>query len=392
MWIANPVGISDSYIPGIPHIIVGVIALIIVIIMATLLGNTLNKGPQPVINSVKSGRKTLSDYLTASRLPDSTPLSKFRVATANFGGIYTVQRPLDPYSGWTCPEAVRDQVEAGARAIVFDIWPDPADNTTPIIAIMRDEDSDWYKWWKNTGSMTKGVGSYSNWAILTRNKGNVKDIMTAAVNTAFSISEDPFFIIINLHGAMTVDYLNTLGTNVSDAIGGRRLASEWHQGLNSTKFSTTPISAFMSKTIVIVNPDVQPTFDALPGIRTLDQFNVKLKTTSMGELANVIATTQRPVVAEPSNIDILTTQNQMNCSTSVSDPQQSIAETGLCVIQPTIGSSSVTNDDLFVPNNFDLCMASGAQFVAVNLFSADSVSALFFEPKYFGLHSFLAVV
>ncbi len=335
-------------------------------------------------------RAPLDDYLSSAGIPDSTPIIKFKIATANFGGIGTENRTLfNRWTGNVSSDAARLQIEAGARAVVFDIWPDPAEPQIPIIAAMIDTDSDRVeRTWKSYG-LSEGVGRYSNWHKMTRNVGKVSDILTQAVKTAFNTSrqsQDPFFLILNLHGAMTIEYLNRLGDIVTNAIQGHALSAEWNKANSQSNICRTPISLLRSKAVVIVNPDIQSSYDSLPNVKTRDAFNALFLNTTLGEATNILSTQERPVVFNPNDIGAITAPSHPNCSGKAGEAKQSLAETGLCVIQPSIGTAETDNKGDFLK-----LMRTGAQFVAVNLFSPDKndkTLTTFFEPKYFGKYSF----
>jgi hypothetical protein len=336
-------------------------------------------------------RGSMDEYLSSAGIPDSTPIVKCRIATANFGGIATEQTGLyNPWIGSVSADAARRQVEAGARAIVFDIWPDPAEPQIPILAAMIDtERNSFERRWKHTGGLSDGVGRYSNWHKLTRNVGKVSDILTQAVETAFHTSrqsQDPFFLILNLHGAMTIDYLNRLGGIVTNAVQGHALSAEWNKANNQSNLCKAPISLFRSKVVVIVNPDIQPGYASLPNVHSREAFNAQFLTTTLGEATNVLSSQERPVLFDPVDIAAITAPSHPNCSGNPGDGKQTLAETGLCVIQPSIGTHSTVNNV-----NFAQLMKTGAQFVAVNLFSPDKhdkTLTSFFDQSLFGKYSF----
>lgn len=376
---------------------IGVLLCIIFFVIPILIRTA---GPAPALpkgwdtmdyDALQVYRGPLDDYLASAGVPDSTPIVKFKIATANFGGIGTETRGL--YNRWTgtvSTDAVRRQVEAGARAVVFDLWPDPAEPQIPIIAAMIDTDSDrMERIWKTTGGLSDGVGRYSNWHKLTRNVGKASDILTEAVKTAFHTSrqsQDPFFLILNLHGAMTIEYLNRLGEIVTNAIQGHALSADWNKANNQSNICRTPISLLRSKVVVIVNPDIQPSYDSLPNVKTRDAFNARMLQTTLGEATNILSTQERPVVFTPQDVGAITAPSHPNCSGKAGDGKQSLAETGLCVIQPSIGTATTENKDDFLK-----LVSTGAQFVAVNLFSPnkyDKTLTTFFEPAYFGKYSF----
>jgi hypothetical protein len=375
---------------------IGVLMCIIFLVIPILIRTA---GPAPSLpkgwdtmdyDALQVYRAPLDDYLSSAGIPDSTPIIKFKIATANFGGIGTENRTLfNRWTGNVSSDAARLQIEAGARAVVFDIWPDPAEPQIPIIAAMIDTDSDRVeRTWKSYG-LSEGVGRYSNWHKMTRNVGKVSDILTQAVKTAFNTSrqsQDPFFLILNLHGAMTIEYLNRLGDIVTNAIQGHALSAEWNKANSQSNICRTPISLLRSKAVVIVNPDIQSSYDSLPNVKTRDAFNALFLNTTLGEATNILSTQERPVVFNPNDIGAITAPSHPNCSGKAGEAKQSLAETGLCVIQPSIGTAETDNKGDFLK-----LMRTGAQFVAVNLFSPDKndkTLTTFFEPKYFGKYSF----
>lgn len=354
----------------------------------TGLGKTI-----PDYDAAQTARGSLADYMKASGISEDTPMVQFSVATANFGGIFTepINPPLYSWIGTVSSEAARLQVEAGARAIVFDIWPDPANPAMPIVAAMKDS-AEWgsISWWRAHG-LDKGMGRYSNWQRLTRNSVPVGDVIRAATDAAFGSAtsnqkSDPFFIILNLHGAMTVEYLNYLGNTVLESIGPHRLGAEWNKANNQKQLCNEPVRTFMNKACIIVCPDIQPGFNALPNINTWDGFKTQFLATTLGEATNVLEQGPNTVRFDPGNVAAITTANQANCQ--LGGPNLTPAQAGFCVVQPSIGGTTTNNKDLYTTTTYDACLKSGAQFVAVNLFSEDDVSREFFDEELFAKYSF----
>jgi hypothetical protein len=386
------------------HIAIAVLILIVISTLGTLLTNTLSAPTPPKgwgqidYDANQRTRDSLVNYMAANNLPvDSTPMNQFSVATANFGGIFTESiSTFSPWIGSVSGDASRLQVEAGARALTLDIWPDPADRQTPIVASMVDTQewsmqNTWMKW-----GLDRGVGRYSNWQHLTRNKKPVGEILKPALTAAFSASPgpqntDPFFLILRLHGSMTTDYLNHLGRIVQDAIGGNAMGAEWNKCLNQKSICTAPVVQFLSKVFVIVLPDIQPGYNSLPNINTYAGFTTAFLTTRLGEITNAMEQTPNTIAFEPSGIAAVSATGQSNC-TNPSGPQQSLAQTGFCVVQPSIGGQTTDNSQLFSgQGSYTACLQSGAQFVAINLFSPNATDGplnTFFDPKYFGTFSF----
>jgi hypothetical protein len=377
------------------------IVFLIVILVITVLANTLSTPVPPKgwasldYEAIQNGRKSLADYLVANNLDDKTPMNQFSVATAGFGGIYTENIGLmNPWIGTASPDAARVQVEAGARAIVLDIWPDPANLSLPVVCSMTDT-TQWaaQNWWVNNG-LNAGVGRYSNWRHLTRNRIPAADVINSALHAAFDgptskQNADPFFLILKLHGAMTIDFLNTLGDTVKAAIGEHSMSPEWNRTLNQKQLCTAPVREFMSKCFVMVVPDIQTGYNSLPKVNTYAGFIQPFLGTRLGEITNALEQQPNTIFFEPGSLSTISAINQPNCT--VGGPQLSLAQAGLTVVQPTIGGQSTDNSDLFSNTNLQQMLQSGAQFIAVNYFSpnsGDGIMSDYLNPANFGIYSF----
>ena len=392
------------------HIVVAIlVALVIGMYAVPLLTKTLNGPSSPVgaigknYDTLQGSRQSLKAYMAANNIDDSVSLTQFQVATANFGGIFTEARGLlNPWTGTVSPDAATMQVQAGARAIVFDIWPDPANMANPVVCAMVDTSQWWYQnWWRNTGGMTQGQGTYSNWQLLTRNKVDAGTMMQAAVTAAFNQSSpqsgDPFFLILHLHGAMSISYLNTLGSKLQTALQGRGLSTTYGQWQQQSKLCSAPISEFIGTgtsaggfAYVIVIPDMSPGYNILPGINTYSGFTAALKGTTLGDLTNAVEQNPNTMYFTPGGIGPIAVQNQPNCLLGATT-QLTLAQAGFCLVQPSIGGQATDNGTLFKDNSFQNCQQTGAQFVAANLFSQDSADGIlqaWFDPKMFGTYSF----
>jgi len=405
-WLFQIRGISDKaeitsesiYGPAFQAAL-ALLTFILICCLAALLGYTVSSPPTLKgaggrdYDALQGGRRSLQDYCTSKNIDiKTTPMVAFSVATANFGGIFTeTQSLLQPWTGSVHSDAVRRQVEAGARAVVFDIWPDPADSTKPVICAMLDH-REWasQRWWIANG-LSKGTGNYSNWRLMTRNTRPVGEVLSTAIQTAFGANPgnqntDPFFIIMNLHGAMTTDYLDHLGRITQEALGGFAMAPEFSQAQQQKALCTTPVAAFMNRAFVIVIPDIQSGYNSLPSINTYAAFVPALMKTRMGQITNAIQTQPQQITFDIGNLSAISTANQTNCL--LGGPQLTPAQAGFCLIQPTIGGSRNDNTAAYANTSWQNCLQSGAQFVAVNLFSTDSVTDAFFDATNFGQYSF----
>lgn len=393
--VQGPAASSETLKPAVLAIqtIIPLLALMVIILAITALSNTLISpshpkgwgngllGLQRDYDALQGTRKSFTEYLVSKGIPDSTPMNQFTVATANFGGIFTEDIGfLTPWNGTVSPDAARLQVEAGARAVCLNVWPDPDDLRTPVVCTMTDTST-----WPNWFGLNKGNGRYSNWQKRTRNVKPVGEIVKALITAAFDgpVSQqntDPFFLIINLHGAMTLDYMNRLADTLTDAMGGHAMDASWGNSANQATLCSAPVSSFMSKVFLILVPDIQPTYNILPNINDYARFFAVFNDSKckLGEIANAVQSQPNTLMFGPGEISTITAATQPACAASnvvvrgaASTAQFSLAQVGITVIQPSIGITSTRNAALFSQGSYSDCLKSGAQFVAVNLFSPD---------------------
>jgi hypothetical protein len=366
------------------HLVIAAL-MVCVIIWVGYRISVLKYAPPPPTNDYDGVRHLRKGLFSDTTFPPTTPINRFAVATANYGGVMTDASTSGGFIGIVTPEAARLQVDAGARAIIFDVWPDTADRDRPTVATMANATDSLMV---TSGGLDKGVGRYSQWKMLTRNSAPLGDIMKAAVDTAFTgpQSTDPFFVVLKLHGTMSVSYLNTMGNIVRSVIGGHAMGGNWNKCANQSAVNTEPVSSFRSKVFLIVIPEIQPGYDPLPNVKTYGAFMNTYRTTTMWEPTNAMEMTQpNTILFEPSGLGAIT------ATTEVNGVPQTIAQTGLCVVQPSTGGRSSTNAALFNDASYLACLQSGAQMVAINLLGqseGDETLKTFFDKKNFGVHSF----
>jgi len=347
-------------------------------------------------NGNKGSRKSIDAYLkTINKTADTVMVTELQVATANYGGIYTEFKQsglpkMTPWHGVVDPEAVTAQIDAGARAIIFDIWPNPADFTQPVVASMIDQEVDGttLAWWKTTGGLKQGIYRYSNWHKLTRNVMPAAPLINTAVTQAGlgNQGNDPFFLILNMHGRMPKSYLDGFGTALITALQGKQLsAANMVTPTSTMNLCKTPISTLKDKVFVIVNPDVTPGMSR-------EAFNAMFYTTKLAEATNLLTTTERPTVVKTNEGTILTMIKNADCDGKIA-VQVPLPTVSLCCMQPSIGEQFTDNASQYRKNSFTSCMGTGAQFVGVNVFGGDSngpdvVLQAWQDPKLFGTYSF----
>ena len=262
---------------------------------------------------------------------------------------------------------------------------------------MRDNDSDAIeKWWINSGGLNKGTGRYSNWKMVTRNKVPAAQMLDAAVSTAFGQGNqqtDPFFLILKLHGAMTVPYLNTLGTQVAAALGGKSFSSTVTNTTNTNSYCALPISQFMGqRAFVIVIPDIQPGYNILPNVNTYDAFLQQFRTTTLAQYTNAIESSAGQIFVDVQSLGNVAAATQTPCG-GAGGALVPAYKAGFMVVQPSAGPSDTRNTALFSGTSYSAALQSGAQFVGLNLFSqvkSDPAIETYLSDTWFGTYSFKA--
>ena len=390
--------------------IVLVISFTTIGLLLGLYGNTMGAPGEPKgaasrdYSTQRTG--TLLDYLQSKgKTPSSTLMRDLTVATATFGGVFTEDRgAFVPYNGTISPDAVRLQVTGGARAVIFDIWPDPADPAIPVVATMLEEAGNdspnvfgTPAWWVANGGLNKGTGRYSNWHTLSRNRVRAGTMLKAAVDAAFGVTgsatpqaTDPFFLILCLHGAMTKDYLNTLAADLGTALGGRALSGTVRPGNGTANpLCSSTVDQFQEKACVIVCPDIQPGFQSLPSVNTYTQFATAYTQTNMINYTNVLELQPNTILYTPSSIGAMTQDSAAPCDASA-NPGSLVPppQAGFCVMAPSTGARSTKNKELINDSAFGDAIRAGVQFVGINMFSDDDTTKKFFDPSNFGTYSF----
>jgi hypothetical protein len=203
---------------------------------------------------------------------------------------------------------------------------------------------------------------------------------------------DPFFLILRLHGAMTTDYLNYLGDAVKRALGEHRMETQWDSMKNQNAICSAKVREFMGRGFVIVSPDVQPTYNILPNTTTYDSFRTQFLTTRMAEVTNVLESSPNTVFFGLGNLDAIGSATLAPCVAGAGP--MTPAQAGFCIVQPTIGGTTTSNDTQIGASVYQKARQVGAQMVAINYFppntssSHDAVLDAVMNPALFGKYSF----
>jgi hypothetical protein len=397
---------ANSLFDWIFHILMFLLSLSIVIYGFLVWGANYN-----IPNTPKITNTTRVAFSDAGFNTDDLMIN-YQVATAAYGGIYTEQgNSLSNFNGYVNPDAVDDQIAAGARAIIFDVWPNPTSPTQPCVAAMEQNAG----WWNTTGGLTTSTtsqlpgisnGGFSNWKRVTR---NVWDLSSMLARIADAPLNDPFFVILNLHGAMTTTYLNTVGGIIINAFDGRRMSTEYDKNGGAGLLCSAKVSAFTGKIFTIANIVIDSGFQSLPGSTTQATVNyAALTAATFAESINLLSGTPQNNIFSIPGSSTISTRNIQPCSTkNDTGLLVPLPQTTFAVIQPTTGSLDTTNDTQYTgTTSFLNCLGTGAQFVGVNMFDAGNSTSntsndllkaaqtatatlgTFFGPAVFGSTSF----
>ena len=188
--------------------------------------------------------------LKQSGVPDAKlVLTNFYVSTANASGLF------DPtVDGVVSPEAIRFATLAGARAFVFDIWPDltPGAQFGPVIQI---------------------VESGSNWRRLSLNSLPFGMLCKILVEEAFQMGSarpgysDPLFLYLRFRGAPRSTTFDSTARILSAYFEQYRLPNMYNRCRNQDKLFATPMTELLQKVIVVSNTHA-------PGTLLQDYINI----------------------------------------------------------------------------------------------------------------------
>jgi hypothetical protein len=292
-------------------------------------------------------RKSLYDYLQTigSISSDQLALSNFYVMTANMGGAFVANSggafPTISNAAFS-PIAIQYALQAGARCLVFDIWPDIRKEAKlgPIL-----------QFGENDGSL-KTLSPYT------------LDLPTALqmvqqegfANSANPARNDPLFLFLRFRGAPTSNTYSKTADAIAFALEPYRLANVYVSKTNNPLFST-PISELFSKIIILSN-----------------------KTSTGTRLDNYINNPVQPPQSnyKPEEIHSLANQDLVSMRTRTS--QNNIL---LCAPLPEDITKSESNTW-----DWKEAQAAGIQLCGLNVWSLDANLGSYMDPTMFGTYSF----
>jgi len=183
-------------------------------------------------------RVGLADYvktLKANGVPDDhLVLTNFYVSTANATGLF-----LPAADGIASSEAARLAVQAGARAFVFDLWPD----LTPGAEF---------------GPSIQAIESGSNWRRISMNALSFASVLKPLVQEALQTpvrpyASDPLFLYLRFRGKPRQSTYTITANTLRALIEPYRLANNYNNRRAQGDIFSTPIDELAQKVIIFSN-------------------------------------------------------------------------------------------------------------------------------------------
>lgn len=295
----------------------------------------------PYVQNAQS-RKGLSDYVNkckADGVPDAHMiLTNFYVSTVNATGIF-----FPATDGIVSSEAAKLAVQAGARAFVFDLWPDltPGAEFGPSIQVIE---------------------SGSNWRRISMNMLSFASVLKPLIQEALQLNvrpyaQDPVFLYLRFRGKPRSSTFTITANTLRALIEPYRLPNSYNNRRAQGTLFTTALDDLAQKVVVMSNVTGEGTILS-DFINVGPRDGVKLEQ-QPGEFRNYNTDTVKPVIT-------MIKQNMTWIAPVSEDP-----------------SAEANNYD--VPAN----QAIGVQFCAMNFWNNNDNLKDYMAPAKFGTYSFL---
>jgi len=283
--------------------------------------------------------KYLSDKIP-NLSADNLAVTNFHVMTANLGGYFS---PVG--NAAFCKTAIQYAIQAGARCLIFDVWPNTnkGANMGPILKVCQSDDN--YD--------IVGTSYYSM---------NLVTALTEVKKWAFEDSanpgnQDPMFLYFRFRGKPTANTLTGTANAISVALEQYRLPFIYSSTTGTNKLYTTPINELTRKIIILSN-------NPGTGTRFADYINNPATATSS--------------IFIPGDIKALTgeqaTKFDMDATTKF------VA----CAPRPEDTGNSESNSW-----SWKRAHEVGVQFCGLNLWVNDNELKAYLDPGVFGTYSFM---
>jgi len=297
-----------------------------------------------------AGRKSLYDYLqTMGAISgDYLATSNFYVMTANLGGFFS---PVNQAAFST--DAITYALQAGARCIIFDVWPDNSKgaNFGPILKVCAND---------------KSIEKLSYYT-LDINLALAAVQKEAFGNSANPANNDPLYLFFRFRGKPVTNTYTGTANAISLALEQYRLPFVYTSTSNNSLYST-PINELFGKVIILSNKT-----GILPnGTRTSFADYVNNPISYVGQpLPNAIST--------PGDVRGVSS-DQLTPLQSTESKHMILA----CAPLPEDTDNSESN-----AWDWKGAMNAGIQLVGLNLWVQDSGLTAYLDPAMFGTYSFM---
>ena len=167
---------------------------------------------------------------------DKLAVINFHVMTANLGGYFS---PVG--NAAFCKAAIQYAIQAGARCLIFDVWPNTnkGANMGPILKVCKSDDNyDIVGTSYYTMDLVTALTEVKKWAFEdSANPGN----------------QDPMFLYFRFRGKTTSDTLTGTANAISIALEQYRLPFTYSSTKATNTLYTTPINELIQKIIILSN-------------------------------------------------------------------------------------------------------------------------------------------
>lgn len=286
----------------------------------------------------RTGLRAYLQKLKASGVPDShLCLTNFYVSTVNAAGIF-----LPAVDGVVSPMALRAAVDGGARAFVFDLWPDltPGAQFAPVVQVVE------------TGSLWRRV-SLNSMPFVTMMKQLVQQCFEVTPNPG---SEDPVLIYLRFRGKPRNATYTAAAQALQSTMEAYRLDSTYYNCRGQDTIFSTPMPSLFKKMIVLSNVRAQ-------GNMLSDYINIGPK----------------------DGIKLEWTPNEAN-GLGVDAKKDAIRkiQQNLAFVSPLSEDTAATDNKYDFQKSYDI----GIHMVGMNFWNTNDVLKKYMDPALFGKQSY----
>lgn len=286
----------------------------------------------------RTGLRAYLQQLKAKGVPDThLCLTNFYISTVNAAGMF-----LPAVDSIASPMAIRAAADGGARAFVFDIWPDltPGAKFAPVIQI---------------------VESGSNWRRISMNSIPFVTLMKELVQQCYLAqtpgSEDPVIIYLRFRGKPRDATYSGVAQALQSTMETYRLDSTYYNCRSQDKIFSTPMTSLFKKMIVMSN--------------------VKAKGNMLSDYINIGPKDGVKMEWAPNDARGLSGDGQ---ATAIGSIQQNLTIVAPLSEDPTASDNSI---------DFQTSFNVGIHMVAMNFWNTNDKLKAYMDPLVFGKQSFL---